>query len=60
MKQTVETREEVCSSASKMVKVKLTRCQEGDCEGCVIAFECNSESTTCRPRCLYRMMMDDC
>lgn len=62
MEQFIEDREETCSAASKLVKIKLTRLRrKGDSPqtGEIVDFQCNSQSSNCESRCTYRMLMED-
>ncbi|MDA8441154.1 MAG: hypothetical protein M0Z55_02145 [Peptococcaceae bacterium] len=55
----IEIRQEVCSSASKLVRVKITRLEpDNDADSCISGFECNSETSSCRSRCLYRLLLE--
>lgn len=60
MTKITEEKSELCSVATKIVVVKITREKRANSsEGIIIGFECNSQSTTCENRCTYRMLLDD-
>lgn len=61
MNYTIEERQEVCSVASKLVTLKVTRvvCTDRQGEGEIVDFHCNQTSSTCETRCTYRMLLND-
>jgi len=60
MEYQLEEREEMCSSASKLVKLKIYRYPSTDPQAGEIAdFQCNHSSDSCESRCTYRILMND-
>ena len=50
-----ESRHEVCTIASKLVTVTIYRKNNGT----IVNYECTRESSSCKSRCSYRMLMKD-
>ena len=61
MEQIVEERQEICSTVSKMVSLKIFRQRpKGSNDiGEIVGFQCESSSPNCESRCTYKMMMED-
>jgi hypothetical protein len=58
----VEERTEVCSVASKIVSFKIIRRVRRQApleEGEVVGFDCASNSTTCKSKCTYQLLLED-
>lgn len=57
----VEERQEMCSTVSKIVKVKILRRRiVGDSQaGDIVGFDCASSSSSCVSKCSYKLLMED-
>ena len=61
LEQIVEERQEICSTASKIVSIKIFRQRPKESKeiGEIVGFNCNSSGPNCESRCTYKMLMED-
>ncbi|AFM41474.1 hypothetical protein Desaci_2531 [Desulfosporosinus acidiphilus SJ4] len=61
MEKIVEERQEICSTVSKIVSLKIFRQKPKEITeiGEIVGFQCESSSSNCESRCTYKMMMED-
>jgi hypothetical protein len=61
LEEIVEERQEICSTVSKIVSIKIFRQRPKESKeiGEIVGFLCQSNSSNCESRCTYKMMIED-